>query len=115
MPLSKENRLTKKKDIDGLFKKKKTVRGDFLFIRYSSEKSPASKVVFIVPNKVYSKAVDRNRVKRVLSEIVKLRLYDLHGVDSAAVVVYKKADEEALKDDLIKVINRLKEHEKYAH
>ncbi len=106
MTLSKENRLTKKKDLDRVFKKGKTVKGSFLFIRFLENDFKVTRYVFIVSSKICPKAVDRNRLKRVLSE--KVRSYSLDkGPIDIAVVAIKRDKEDSLVSDLVKLLDKI--------
>lgn len=68
MPLPRKNRLTAKKEISRIFKKGRTVKGSFLFIKLLDNEKRYSRFAFIVPSKYVLLAVDRNRAKRLLSE-----------------------------------------------
>ena len=89
MALPRKYRLSKKKDIDYVFKKGRTVRDSSLFIKFIDNRIGYPRFVFIVPSKCVSLAVDRNKIKRIFSEeTIKLPLPE-RGYD-IAVVVYKK-------------------------
>jgi len=74
--LSKINRLTKKKDLDLVFKKGTSLKSDFLIFKVLKNNSKKLRVGFIVSKKVANKATVRNKIKRrlraaVLSELKK--------------------------------------------
>ena len=81
MALNKKNRLKKKKDFESVFKKGKAVKGNFLFAKYLKNDLDCSRFAFIVSSKVSKKAVVRNRIRRVLSDISRTRLKELGPVD----------------------------------
>lgn len=81
MALNKKNRLKKKRDFEDVFKKGKTVKGSFLFIKYKKNELGVSRFGFVVSIKVAKKAVDRNRIRRVLSEAVGNRINDFKSQD----------------------------------
>lgn len=69
MALPKRNRLVGKKDIGQVFKNGRTVKGSSLFIRFLNGSHPEghSRFTLIVPVKHIRFAVDRNRIRRILS------------------------------------------------
>ena len=69
MALPKENRLHTKKDFDNIFKNGRSLRGHFLLIKYTTSDAGFYRIGFVVSAKVASKAVIRNRIKRVLADI----------------------------------------------
>lgn len=64
--LPKTHRLTKKRDFDAVFKRGKSVKADFLFVRALASVLPQSRFGFVVSNKVSPKATVRNKIKRQL-------------------------------------------------
>ena len=72
--LPKNNRIKKKKDFDKIFNKGRFFREDFLVLRFLSNNLKNSRFGFIVSQKVSKKAVLRNRIKRRLRELVKMKL-----------------------------------------
>lgn len=85
MPLNKKNRLKKKRDFEDVFKKGKAVKGSFLFIKYKKNELGLSRFGFVVSAKVAKKAVERNRIRRILSEVVRGVIGSL---DSNDVIVF---------------------------
>lgn len=72
--LPKQNRLKKYKDFQKLFKKGKSLKEDFIAIKFNHNNLPLSRFAIIVSTKVSKKAVKRNRIKRQIREIVRLLL-----------------------------------------
>lgn len=72
--LPKENRLKKTKDIEGVFKRGKGVKGNFLFLKTVKNSIRTSRFAFIVSKKVANKSSARNKIKRALREQVKTLL-----------------------------------------
>ena len=72
--LSKENRLKKKKDFEEVFKKGKGFREDFLFLKIKKNELGVSRIGFVVSKKISRKAVQRNKIKRRLREVMKFYL-----------------------------------------
>lgn len=84
--LKPENRLRKMKDFDILFKEGRFVGGQFITLKIwkiETDKYPRRKyeegelrIGFVVGLKISKKAVERNRIKRQMREIVRLLLKD---------------------------------------
>jgi len=72
--LQKINRLTKKKDFESIFKSGKGKKEKFLILRFKKNDLPESRFAFVVSLKVSKKAVIRNKIRRRLSEAVRLDL-----------------------------------------
>lgn len=72
--LPKINRLKKKRDIERVFKNGKGFKEDFLILKAIKNDLKNSRFAFIVPQKVSKKAVLRNKIRRRLSELVRLKI-----------------------------------------
>jgi len=75
--LPQQNRLKKKKDFDRVFKKGKSVKEGFLFLKYLTTSLPESRFAFSIGKKVSKKAVVRNKLRRLLREVVRSKLPQL--------------------------------------
>lgn len=107
--LPKENRLKNKKDFENLFKNGKGVKDGFLHIRFLKNNLEYSRFGFVAGIKFSKKAVDRNRIKRLLREAVKEKLkYFKKGVDIAIVASsgFKKGDAYNIKERLEKLFRK---------
>ncbi len=101
MALSKKYRLTSKLDFDKVFKEGKAVKGSFLFIRWRANESGFPRFGFVIPKKVYSRAVDRNRLKRVLSEIgVSYVKNNMTSSRDFVIMISKQGEEDLIKKEL---------------
>lgn len=88
--LPKKNRLKKKKDFEQIFKQGRGFKVDSLYLKIKENNLDSSRFGFIVSKKVSKKAVLRNKIKRKLREIIRLRLKKKDvkiGVDAAIVVM----------------------------
>ena len=72
--LTKANRLNNKKDIEGVLKKGRGFKEDFLILKTAKNNLNKTRFAFIVSSKVSSKATVRNKIKRKLSELVRIKL-----------------------------------------
>lgn len=65
--LKKQNRITKTRDLQMVYRKGKTLHTPALVIKFLPESTPV-KVGLVVSKKISKKAVIRNRIKRALRE-----------------------------------------------
>lgn len=96
--LKKELRIRKQKDFDKIFSEGAYFSEKFLALKVVESDSKISRFGFIVSNKVSKKAVERNRIKRLLREAVRLKQNKIKsGFDAVFIFrgkeVKKKFDE----------------------
>lgn len=108
MALPRQNRLRKKRDFDAVFKNRKVARGSFLFIKFRENNTRISRFGFVVSAKVAGKAVVRNRIRRVLSEAIRLNMNDTKQGYDIVVVIIKREEADKLRDDLLKILRAAK-------
>ena len=84
MALARKYRLSKK-DIERVFKRGKTVKSSFLFIRFLENNLSYARVAAIVSSKILKKAVDRNRLKRIITETIRSGHFLERSLDAAIV------------------------------
>lgn len=82
------SKLRKADDFSSVFRFKRVLRGTNLDILFRQNDLEYPRLGLIVPKKILARAVDRNRVKRVLREAFRLNQHDLGGLD---VVIRVKA------------------------
>jgi ribonuclease P protein component len=85
-----ENRLKKERDFENVFNGGEGFRSDFLCIKFISNNLASSRFGFIVSKKVSLKAVERNKIKRKLREIIRKTLPDIKGGYDIIVIVQPK-------------------------
>lgn len=110
MALNKKNRLKKKRDFEEVFKKGKAVNGSFLFIKYRKNELGIPRFAFVVSAKVSKKAVERNKIRRIISESARTVIKNLDNYD-VIVVVAKKiigADRKNIIEDFLGVLKKVK-------
>lgn len=102
MALSQKHRLVSKSDFDKTFQDGKAVKSSFLFIKSRINKLNFPRFGFVVPKKVYLRAVDRNRLKRVLAEIATLYVKN-NPTNSRdfVIMVNKRNKEELIKNEFL--------------
>lgn len=88
--LNKTNRINKTRDLKQVYRLGKAVHASALVIKFFAKKESQllakSRIAFVVSKKVSKRAVDRNRIKRVLREDVRSKLKDLLPGDYVIVV-----------------------------
>lgn len=91
--LPRVNRLNKQKDFDHIFERGKTKQDGFLVIRFLPNHQKFSRFGLIVSARVAKKAVARNRLRRQLSEVLRLNLSNIkQGFDIVLVAKIKALD-----------------------
>lgn len=68
MALPKENRIKKKKDFERIFKTGAVLKNDFFLVKAKRNNLPLHRGAIVVPVSVASKATERNKIKRIISE-----------------------------------------------
>lgn len=108
MALPKKNRLKKRKDFESVFQSSTTSKGRFLLIKVAKKTtSPDPKIGFIISSKVVKKAVDRNRIRRILSQEIQ---QSLNKIKSDTVILLLKrppAPKSSEKEELTKDLKSL--------
>lgn len=102
--LPRANRLNKQKDFDGVFGRGKTKQDNFLVLRFAPNSLGSSRFGLVVSAKAAKKAVDRNRLRRQMSEIIRLNWKNIKpGFDLVLVAKAKilGAEYGQLKDSLL--------------
>lgn len=72
--LEKQYRLTKRSDIDIVFKKGRVYNHPLFYIKLLFNNLDYSRFAFIVGVKLFKRAVKRNRVKRLMREAIRLNI-----------------------------------------
>lgn len=109
MALNKKNRLKKKRDFGEVFKKGKAVKGSFLFIKYRKNGLNMPRFGFVVSTKVAGNAVERNKIRRILSETARGVIGSLYGYDIIVFTTRKitAAHREDIVEDFLGVLNKI--------
>lgn len=85
MTLVRKNRLTKR-DFMEVFKKGRTVKNSFFFVRFAGNNLGYGHIAVVVGARVSKKAVVRNRIRRLMTEAVKLNKLEQEPVNAIIVV-----------------------------
>jgi ribonuclease P protein component len=107
MALAVKYRLKKELDFKKILKTGRAVRGAFLFVKFISSNS-APRFGISVPAKIFKKATIRNRIKRFLSENIRIHILPKAGGYDTVVMVTKNGlkDPVALQQDLLQVFRK---------
>jgi ribonuclease P protein component len=109
--LAKENRLRKTNDFDKVFKKGRAYKEDFLFVKIAENGLEDSRFGFVVSKKFSKKALDRNKIKRQLRGLIKLKLPNIKkGLDIIILVIpgLKDQDFSQLSGTIDKIFKKAK-------
>ena len=108
--LKRENRLTKDKEIDGVFKKGRSGYNKLTGIKVVKNNLGHNRFVTLINLKVSKKAVERNKIKRQIREAVRLELDNLkQGHDCVIIALPPTLDkqykeiEKSIKNHFIKL------------
>ncbi|MFZ3054594.1 MAG: ribonuclease P protein component [Minisyncoccales bacterium] len=107
--LPKENRLKKEKEFEAVFKGGRTVKGNSIFLKYLANGTDKTKVGFVVSKKVSKLAVKRNKTKRRMREIVRLRKKEIKeglSIIFIALPSINNAGYEEIKKDIESILNK---------
>lgn len=107
--LPKENRLKKEKEFEAVFKGGRTIKGKYVFLRYLINGTDKTRIGFVVSKKISKLAVVRNKVKRRMRDIVRLKRNELKEGLSIVVVSLPsitKMTYKEIKEDLENLLNK---------
>jgi len=110
MALNVKNRLKKKRDFENVFKKGKAVNGSFLFIKHRTNELGIPRFGFVISAKIAKKSVERNKIRRIISETARSRIKNLEGHDIIVFATKKTiiVDKKDLIDDFLEVLKKIK-------
>ncbi len=101
-----KNRLLKKKEFEGVFKKGENFKKGFLGLKFINNDLSYNRFGFVVSKKVSPRAVDRNKIKRKLRHLIKEFLPEIKPGNDIVLIVFKK--EKEVKKDLINLLKESK-------
>lgn len=107
--LPKINRLCKKKEIDGVFLRGKSVKEGFLVLKTAKSRLETVRFCFVVSKRVSKTAVGRNLIKRRMREIARAalpRLKSGHDLIFIAMPGLEKMDYPRIEKDMKKSFAR---------
>jgi len=87
--LSRENRLSKQKDFDLVYQSGRQFHGPHLVVRVAKSDEKELKFGVVISKKVAPRAVDRNRLKRQIGEIIRPAVRKLKDGIKAIIIAKK--------------------------
>ena len=96
--LSQPNRLRKTNDFKRVFKNGKGAQSANIFFKVRSNKEKTIRIGIIVSKKVARKAVDRNRIRRILSEGIRIHISKIKQGRDIVIVVLPGFDLQRTRD-----------------
>lgn len=93
--LKKQNRLAKTKDIQLTVKRGRSFFNPLFTLKILHSVTGVKRFTVVISTKVSKKAVERNRIKRIIREVVRLSLNNLRPADYALLVKPKAKGVEA--------------------
>jgi len=105
------NRLKKKKDFERIFKEGQGFKQGFLYLKIKKNNLESSRFGFIVSKKFAKKAVIRNKIKRRLRELIKIKLPEIKkGIDGIIIAIpgLKTTDFQQLEEIINKLFKKAK-------
>lgn len=104
-----ENRLKKEKEFEAVFKGGRTLKGKNVFLRYLINGTDKTKVGFVVSKKISKLAVERNKIKRRMREIVRLKKKEIKDGLSIIIISLPQIKSEGykeIKEDLESLLSK---------
>ncbi len=107
--LPAKNRLTRDQDFQRVATKGRYSYSPLLTVKYYPNRLPVSRFGFVISTKIDKRAVVRNRTKRQVREVIRLRLANVRtGMD--IVIIMKKAsvgqEMAVLRHDLLSTLDK---------
>lgn len=92
--LPKKNRLKKRKDFERVFKQGKGFKEDFLYLKIVKNNFETTRFAIVVGKNFSKKAVERNKIRRQINEILGAKLTEIKpGIDGVIVLLLKEKTE----------------------
>ena len=88
--LPRDNKLKKKKDFENVFKRGKGFKQGFLYLKIVKNKLKTSRFAVVVGKNFSKKAVERNKIKRQIREIIQANLPEIKPAIDGVIVVLPK-------------------------
>jgi len=110
MVLAKKYRIKKRRDFENVFQNGYSEKGKWMIIKAQKNKLNLSRFGFIVSNKIAKKAVIRNKIRRRLSEAIRLKLKEVKkGFDVIILALpgIEKINYKALEEDLMFLLTKI--------
>jgi ribonuclease P protein component len=87
--LKKPNRVRKNADFNKIFREGKKINTDFLLLKVAENNNDKSRFGFVVSKKVSKNSTTRNKIKRILREIIRKRETEIRGGFDIVIIIKK--------------------------
>lgn len=94
----KENRLKKNKDFNAVFKERKFFRLSFFLFGFKKNDLEYSRFGIIVNKKISKQAVLRNRIKRIIREVVRKKIDEIKKGYDIVIIPSKEIKEKTFQE-----------------
>lgn len=101
----KKNRLAKTKDIQTAFARGRSFFNSLFSVKYVKKVNESARFTVVVSTKVSKNATDRNRLKRIIREVIRLQMETFPGGDY--VIMVKPLAQKVEKPQLLIKISEL--------
>lgn len=108
--LPRANRLNKQRDFEAVYSQGKTKQNDFLVVKSLPNTYDFSRFGFVVSARAAKKATVRNRLRRQMSEIIRINLRKIKNGFDIVLIAKVKTDNigyKAIKDGLLGLLKNL--------
>lgn len=112
MATPKENRFRERKSFALVLRKGRTIKGRFLILKFLENSLTKSRFGFIVSKKISKKATERNKIKRRISEIVRIKIREIKKPIDAVFIARKSVEKQRFQEIEKEVIQLLKQTNK---
>lgn len=109
MATPKENKFKERKSFASVLRKGRTIKGKFLILKFVENSLTKNRFGFIVSKKISKKATDRNKVKRIISEIVRIKIKEIKKPIDAVFIARKSIERQRFQEIEKEVIQILKQ------
>ncbi|MEK7579676.1 MAG: ribonuclease P protein component [Patescibacteria group bacterium] len=111
MALSRKFRLSDEREIRKIFRYGRSINSEFFQIKFNFSENNQSKFAVIARAKNFKNAASRNKIKRRISEIIRINISRVKPGFVILVIAKEKAlilDKNSLKTNLLKDLGKLK-------
>lgn len=109
MATPKENRFKERKSFALVLRKGRTIKGKFLILKFIENSLKKSRFGFIVSKKISKKATDRNKLKRRISEIVRIKIKEIKKPIDAVFIARKGIEKQKFQEIEKETVQLLKQ------
>jgi len=109
--LPKINRIKNKKDFEAIFKNSASFKNNIFIFKIAKNGLAETRFGFVISQKVSKKATVRNKIKRILSEIIKIEFKNIKsGLDIVLIALsgIEKKEFSYIQENFLSLMSRAK-------